>query len=1697
MSVEIVAKPHPLRSETYRVAVPAGTVLVDLLLGAPETVYAQVNGEPWERERWSEPLPAGVVNLFASPHGSDALRMVTLVAIAVAAAYTGGAAAGAMGFASGTVGYGIASGVVAAGVTVAGSLAMNYLIPPKLPDTPDSANSTVAKSLTGTQNRMNPYGVIPRVYGNPRWYPPLAARPVTEVSGDDQYLRMLLCLGYGPLRVGTHTVGQGYGKITQASSLPAGTIRIGETALDEFEDVEFEIGTVDQMTLFSQDVQEEAVSVALDFQHKENRGEHRWYDDNVSAVRTTATNTSEISLDLVFPTGLYSINSKGKTDKSPSPLVDFRIEYAPTGTNSWARVPGDSLPRRDPERVWIRPPFPGHWEEGPIVDPAGTYTQVAGPVKQTLRRTYRWQVPVGQYDVRVTRVRTYFDNHEIRQSDAVWTALRSIRDQKPWSKSDTVLMALRIRATDQLNGVVDRLNIRTQSVVRAWVGSSSSLQATSNPAWAYLDAMTGAQVGRKIALNRIDIARLQDWASWCDSQGLRYHWVHDSPETLLDRLRAIAAAGQASFSLQDGLYGVVRDNPQAEVRQVITPRNAAGFESSRQYRNLPHALRVKYIDPDTWLDAERIVCRDGYYDPSSNDPIPPGAQPATVFEDLQTQGVASADEAWHHGQYFMRQAILRPETFQVQMDWENLALTRGDRARLAYDAILVGQAWGRIKEISGNTITLDEQVEMEAGTQYGIRVRLQTGDDPTAPVQTVAGKHHELTLAEPIADMEIGDLVVFGELGKETIDCKVIRIDPGADLTATVTLVDAATDIYDYGTPPAYDPGITPPASLLPPMPLGLVVSSGLDEFSVTPDGSIISRVRVAWQPVMDVWFQRYEVQWRNTDDGAWTQLETVGPWVYITPVNHGDNLQVRVRAVNAYGASAWAAAEHTAIILGELPPDAIPPVPSVRGLELYGQANDTNFTGRDAKFVWREASETEWVALGHEPLDQGRRDQYFRDYEIRVYDVQTGELRRTEHTVDPEYTYTYERNVEDSQRLKLAGPRRQVRFEVYARGRQSQYSERAARLTVQNPAPELPGGWSLTAGYWDAAATFSIPDDTDFRRVNIYLSTQQGFTPSAANLVWQGSDSPANIPGLTQNTAYFYRYEAEDAFGPGAMSGELSFTTKELEADDVSGLGPWAEIQQASREFIEQWLAEDAIDEAKLADKAINLAGNKITGQLQGVNLADAAVDADKLADLSVEAAKLADSAVTEEKIASLAVGTAAIANAAITNAKVGDAAIDTAQIKDAAIESAKIADLAVTDAKIVDLTAAKITSGVLQATTLIESEGLIRTKQGDYEITLGPQERNGALYALNAYDVDTNTLYTGIRGDGRLYARGADIEGKVTITSGSTGYANMDDAPESLDDLDSDAATKLGGIAAGADKTKTVIDGGLVTTGTVQLQDGGNTTKAGITASGTGDSNIRIWAGATFANRASASFRVDQAGRMWATDAEISGEIGAAGLAVAPSGSIRSGKSSYADPSSGWWLGSDSGTPRLNIGNATSYIRWTGSTLQVRGDVEADRLKANAIAIVGTEHLKQGVVTNWDISSSAGVSNFNGVNQWHTVQAVGIVTTGNSVRIDVFASTDLLASGTVASSPTFEWRILRGSTAIYGGPIDVVAGPVIEGVGSWTGVFNLSFAFKDQPPAGPVEYSLQIRINKSTEATAANVRTLYRAVGATELKR
>ena len=80
---------------------------------------------------------------------------------------------------------------------------------------------------------------------------------------------------------------------------------------------------------------------------------------------------------------------------------------------------------------------------------------------------------------------------------------------------------------------------------------------------------------------------------------------------------------------------------------------------------------------------------------------------------------------------------------------------------------------------------------------------------------------------------------------------------------------------------------------------------------------------------------------------------------------------------------------------------------------------------------------------------------------------------------------------------------------------------------------------------------------------------------------------------------------------------------------------------------------------------------------------------------------------------------------------------------------------------------------------------------------------------------------------------------------------------------------------IAVYYDNTKTTIDGGIVTSGTVQLAGSDASIKAGVTGEGTKDDSVRFWSGASRENRATAPYRVLQDGTFYATKANIEGHI------------------------------------------------------------------------------------------------------------------------------------------------------------------------------------------------------------------------------
>lgn len=755
----------------------AGQTVAEILgAQAAYSLRVSIGGIEVPRAIWTRVRPkAGQrVHIEFWPQGGGARKWILTIVAVVATVFTAGAAAGAS--------WALVGGLSATTVMVGGALIASLalaMIPPPMPKMGAGAASdplSQIQSLTGTSNQANPYGVIPLVIGSTRMFPPHAAMPYTEISGNDQYLRMLLDFGYGDLDVSD--------------------IQIGGTPIDQYEDVDYEITTTP--TLFTQDVNELSVTSALN-----TTGD--------TATRTTQTATTEISLDLVGPQGVYGVDANGG---SVTGTIGFSIQYRATGsTGAWTPI-GSAT---------------GLTMTAGLASAGGAAINLTSGARQAYRGGVRWKVPSGQYDVTVTRTTAkgigFPGSVDINSvSDQMtWSVLRSISPQNP-SKTGTLKLAVRIKATDQLNGVVSTLSANVAQKIRRWdagTGTWLAPVATLNPAWIYLWLMTECPGTTVHALDsQMDIGGIADWAAACETAGYVYGGVADSARVMSDLLKDVLACGLGTFGMRNGKYSVVRDIAQTVSMQVYTPINGGSVNWTRNYSPAPHALRVSFTNPQqNGQQDELIVYWDGYNADGSG-----GLTAATRFEKLDLRNVTDPNAAWRIARYHLAVMWLRPCTYQITTDFEHLINDRGDLVEVAGPLIGWGVAYGRVKAVNGNVLTLTEPLETEAGKTYAIRVRLGTAFSSVSNITVDPANPANVTLATPIGNAAVGQLYVVGEVNKVSADMLITGIEAAGGMLqrkATLTLVDAAPGVWtaNTGTPPPFVSSINGTPWCAPPDP--------------------------------------------------------------------------------------------------------------------------------------------------------------------------------------------------------------------------------------------------------------------------------------------------------------------------------------------------------------------------------------------------------------------------------------------------------------------------------------------------------------------------------------------------------------------------------------------------------------------------------------------------------------------------------------------------------------------------------------------------------------------------------------------------------------------------------------------------------------------------------------------------------------
>lgn len=828
--VDVYLRRSPLRSERDHLRMPAGLSVEEIIERCdiePNRLYIAINGHSIEHKNWSRVRvkPGASVTIVKVP-GKGALRAIAGLVVALFAAVVAPwLATTVLGLTAGTAAASVATGLIGAGISLAGSLIINALFPVAKPDT--LPNTTTLYSIGGAQNQAAQYGAIPEIFGTHRISPPYAAGAYTELVGDDQYLRMLFVVGYGPISVSD--------------------LKIGETAISNFEDVKYEIledHTVTPPTLYTKPVYQEDVSVVLD-------APAGWVQ------RTTADNIDEISVDVSAPSGIYRYKSNGKRVNY---TVTVSVQYKLTTSGTWLSLGTFDLTSNSPQAV---------------------------------RRTMTKTVTRGKYDVRLSKSSSDYSGKDTVSETVYWTAVRGRRNESVISFSKPLtLVAMRIRATGQLNGTVNTLNCIAKPKIRAWNGTAwASAQVTRNPADHFRQVLQGNGNARPVDDASIDLDSLQDWHDYCATNGFTFDLVATDQKSVYERLTEVAAAGRAAVSFRDGRWGVVWDIANSPIVQHFTPRNSANFSSVRAYSDLPHGFRVKFINRDNgYLNDERVVYDDGYTKDN-----------ATKFEGIDFSGVTDKDLIWKHGRYHLAQLRLQRETYSLDTDFEHLVCTRGDRVRVNHDVVLWGAGAARVKSVTSSPdgVVIDDLLTMESGKTYSMRFRAADGSTIVRAIAGADGEFSSFQFSDIGALPAPGDLAMFGENGFESVVLRVKGVTARQDLSARLELVDDAPAIMqaDTGTIPDFQTGIAPVPDYRASAPTGLSYVETV--WTTTPATSAID---MAWQAPDAGSAASYIVQYRASGDDQWITASSVSaPAIRLVDLSPGA-YDVRIRGVYANG---------------------------------------------------------------------------------------------------------------------------------------------------------------------------------------------------------------------------------------------------------------------------------------------------------------------------------------------------------------------------------------------------------------------------------------------------------------------------------------------------------------------------------------------------------------------------------------------------------------------------------------------------------------------------------------------------------------------------------------------------------------------------------------------------------------------------
>ena len=368
------------------------------------------------------------------------------------------------------------------------------------------------------------------------------------------------------------------------------------------------------------------------------------------------------------------------------------------------------------------------------------------------------------------------------------------------------LVAMRVKATYQLNSTLDQFNAIAERLLPDWDYETESwiVRKTRNPASHFRHILQGPENTYPESDDAFDLDELQEFHDFCRLKGLKYDRNRDFEASTWATLVESAAAGRAAPRYDGTKWSVVIDRPQSLVIAHVNSRNSRDFSWSRNYIDTPDAFRVNFLDETgDYQSRERIIRWPGY------------TGDINVTEQLELPGKTDPDEIWFEARRRQYEVIHRPDVFTAVQDGAVRTATRGDYVKGSYETLVSTMAALRVTAVRGQYVTLDGFVEMEAGEAYAARFMRQIGEGDEATfesvlrtVRTVPGRTDSILLTGDGYVPAKGELLQFGIGGQESMDLVVAGVQAGEQMTTVLSMLAQAPiidELTDAEVPPAWN----------------------------------------------------------------------------------------------------------------------------------------------------------------------------------------------------------------------------------------------------------------------------------------------------------------------------------------------------------------------------------------------------------------------------------------------------------------------------------------------------------------------------------------------------------------------------------------------------------------------------------------------------------------------------------------------------------------------------------------------------------------------------------------------------------------------------------------------------------------------------------------------------------------------------